>query len=192
LRQCREWRDLGNPLGVALNLSTWSLLDLTFPERVAELIDKWELDASSLELEITETMIMHDPVRALDVLSRLSERGVRIAIDDFGTGYSSLAYLNSLPVDEIKIDRSFVTDMKQSDAIVQSTIDLGRNLGLTVVAEGVETEEACARLQALGCGEAQGFSLSRPLAPDAFWLRDWSTKPAVSWAGLPADTAVAG
>jgi diguanylate cyclase (GGDEF)-like protein len=193
LRQCREWRDLGNPLGVAVNLSTRSLLDLTFPDRVAELIDKWELDASSLELEITETMIMHDPVRALDVLSRLSERGVRIAIDDFGTGYSSLAYLNSLPVDEIKIDRSFVTDMKQSDAIVQSTIDLGRNLGLTVVAEGVETEEACAQLRALGCGEAQGFYLSRPLAPDAFaaWLREWRREPAVSWAGLQADAVVA-
>ncbi|HEV8687621.1 MAG TPA: EAL domain-containing protein [Gaiellaceae bacterium] len=192
LRQCREWRDLGTPLGVAVNLSTRSLLDLTFPERVAELIDKWELDASSLELEITETMIMHDPVRALDVLSRLSQRGVRIAIDDFGTGYSSLAYLTSLPVDEIKIDRSFVTDMRQSDAIVQSTIDLGRNLGLTVVAEGVETEEACAKLRALGCGEAQGFYLSRPLPPDAFvgWLREWNTEPAVSWAGLQAAAVV--
>jgi diguanylate cyclase (GGDEF)-like protein len=193
LCQCREWRDLGNPLAVAVNLSTRSLLDLTFPERVAELIDKWELDASSLELEITETMIMHDPVRALDVLSRLSERGVRIAIDDFGTGYSSLAYLNSLPVDEIKIDRSFVTELKQSDAIVQSTIDLGRNLGLTVVAEGVETAEVCAQLCALGCGEAQGFYLSRPLAPDAFvaWLRDWSAGPGIV-PGLRADAAVTG
>jgi diguanylate cyclase len=133
-------------------------------------------------------MIMHDPVRAQDVLSRLSAFGVRIAIDDFGTGYSSLAYLNNLPVDEIKIDRSFVTDMTKSDAIVQSTIDLGRNLGLTVVAEGVETEQACAQLHALGCGQAQGYYLSRPLAPDAFaaWLRDWTREPVVSWAGLQA------
>jgi diguanylate cyclase (GGDEF)-like protein len=172
LGQCSEWRDAGSPLSVAVNLSTRSLLDSTFPERVGELIEKWDLEPSALELEITETMIMHDPIRAQETLSRLSEQGIRLAIDDFGTGYSSLAYLNRLPVDEIKIDRSFVLDMVQSDAIVQSTIDLGRNLGLTVVAEGVETQEALAQLRALGCGQAQGFYLSRPLPPDAFarWM----------------------
>jgi len=119
-----------------------------------------------LELEITETTILADPFRVRQVLARLNEMGLRLAIDDFGTGYSSLAYLRRLPVHTIKVDRSFVMDMckNASDAtIVRSTIDLGRNLGLEVVAEGVETQEAWEALRALGCTLAQGYLISRPL-----------------------------
>jgi len=122
-----------------------------------------------LELEITESTILADPFRVRQVLTALNELGLRLAIDDFGTGYSSLAYLRRLPVQTIKIDRSFVLDMcdNASDAtIVRSTIDLARNLGLDVVAEGVETEEAWAALRAQGCTLAQGYLISKPLPAD--------------------------
>ena len=121
--------------------------------------------------------MLADPLRTKLILEKLSAMGIRLAIDDFGTGYSSLAYLKRLPVDEIKIDRSFIKHMSEDQddaAIVRSTIDLGRNLGLQVVAEGVETEEAWNELSALGCTIAQGFYLSRPVPPDELsaWLRD--------------------
>ena len=122
-----------------------------------------------LELEITESTILADPFRVREVLSRLNELGLRLAIDDFGTGYSSLAYLRRLPVQTIKIDRSFVMDMCEnaSDAtIVHSTIDLGRNLGLDVVAEGVETQETWDALRRHGCTLAQGYLISKPLPAD--------------------------
>jgi EAL domain-containing protein (putative c-di-GMP-specific phosphodiesterase class I) len=134
-----------------------------------------DVPATRLELEITETVLLSDPMRARAILTRLSAMGIKLAIDDFGTGYSSLAYLKRLPVSEIKIDRSFVTNMNtdRSDAaIVRSTIDLGRNLGLTVVAEGVETEADWAQLKALNCNFAQGYHLSRPIPPGevAAWV----------------------
>jgi EAL domain-containing protein (putative c-di-GMP-specific phosphodiesterase class I) len=119
-----------------------------------------------LVLEITESAVMADPARALEVLGRLHALGVGLAVDDFGTGYSSMAYLKELPVDELKIDRSFVSQMatNPSDAvIVRSTIDLGHNLGLRVVAEGVETQHAWQELSALGCDIAQGYYLGRPM-----------------------------
>jgi EAL domain-containing protein (putative c-di-GMP-specific phosphodiesterase class I) len=122
-----------------------------------------------LELEITETTILADPFRVRQVLSRLNEMGLRLAIDDFGTGYSSLAYLRRLPVQAIKIDRSFVMDMcdNPNDAtIVRSTIDLGKNLGLDVVAEGVETQEAWDALREQGCTLAQGYFIGRPMPAD--------------------------
>jgi len=176
LAQCADWRRDRFELRVAVNLSSRSLLDVELPADVARLLAKWELDGEALELEITETTIMADPLRAAAVLARLNELGVRIAIDDFGTGYSSLAYLSGLPVDEIKIDRSFVTTMTESAShavIVRSTIDLGRNLGLDVVAEGVETAEVREALRNLGCDAAQGYFLSRPVPPAdlAEWLR---------------------
>jgi len=130
--------------------------------------------AERLILEITESTIMADPQRALGVLTRLSEMGIRLSIDDFGVGYSSLSYLKRLPVDEIKIDRSFVAQMAddEDDAfIVRSTIDLGRNLGLSVVAEGVETEAVWNELSELGCDYAQGWFLGRPMP--AADLGDW-------------------
>jgi EAL domain-containing protein (putative c-di-GMP-specific phosphodiesterase class I) len=136
--------------------------------------DGAEVPARSLTLEITETSIMGDPGRTLSVLDRLAGLGLTLAIDDFGTGYSSLAYLKRLPVDEVKIDKSFVLDMKadpDDEAIVRSTVDLGHNLGLRVVAEGVEDEDTWRRLAELGCDRAQGFHLARPMPADA--LEQW-------------------
>jgi diguanylate cyclase (GGDEF)-like protein len=175
MQQCREWRDSGMNIGVAVNMAMRNLLDLQFPDRVAELLDKWRLAPSSLELEITENTIMGDPFRSMQVLRRLNEMGVKLSIDDFGTGYSSLAYLKRLPVDAVKIDKSFVLGMSADDndgAIVRSTIDLARNLGLRVVAEGVETSEIWTELRDLGCDFAQGYLVSRPLPADELtaWL----------------------
>ena len=177
LRQCRTWLLQGLELCVAVNLSTRNLLDLHLPEAVAELLARWEVPAGLLELEITESTILADPVRAMQILSRLDEMGVRLSIDDFGTGYSSLAYLKRLPVDELKIDKSFILGMDESEndeVIVRSTIDLGRNLGLRVVAEGVESPQAWSRLAQLGCNVAQGYFLSRPVPADQLtqWLAD--------------------
>jgi diguanylate cyclase len=176
LGQCRSWQREGMRLGVAVNLSVRNLLDAEFPEQVRRLLDKHGVEPGLLELEITESVVLSDPVRTKRVLDKLSTMGVKLSIDDFGTGYSSLAYLSQLPVDEIKIDRSFVMNMAQCDndaVIVRSTIDLGRNLGLQVVAEGVETEEAWDVLSQLGCTLAQGYYLSRPVpaAELTQWLR---------------------
>jgi diguanylate cyclase (GGDEF)-like protein len=175
LAQCRAWRDSGLGLTVAVNLSVRNLLDAHLPEAIGELLSRHELPPSALELEITESTIVADQVRALDVLTRLNGMGIGLSVDDFGTGYSSLAYLKDLPVSELKIDRKFVNNMTEDgdDAfIVRSTIDLGRNLGLQVVAEGVETEAVWDQLAALGCDLAQGYYLTRPLPADELtaWL----------------------
>jgi diguanylate cyclase (GGDEF)-like protein/PAS domain S-box-containing protein len=166
LSQCRAWQRDGLTLGVAVNLSVRNLLDADFPQQVRRLLQKREVDPALLQLEITESTMLSDPVRTKRVLDKLAAMGIALSIDDFGTGYSSLSYLSQLPVNEIKIDRSFVMNMAQSDndaVIVRSTIDLGRNLGLQVVAEGVETEEAWDELSELGCTLAQGYYLSRPV-----------------------------
>ena len=176
LRQGREWRDAGLHLSISVNLSTRNLLDRDFPKQVAGLLTRWGMEARSLELEVTESSMLANPTRAKVVLQELSELGLRLSIDDFGTGYSSLSYLRQLPVDEIKIDRSFVLGMgdEADDAvIVRSTVDLGRNLGLDVVAEGVETLELWNRLRDLGCQTAQGYFLSRPMP--AHELAGWLT-----------------
>ena len=170
LRQVRAWIDEGRELSVAVNLSARSFLDAQLAIEIPRLLEKYDVDARLLELEITESMLMLDPGRAQAVLERLSRIGLTLSVDDFGTGYSSLANLKRLPVDVIKIDKSFVMDMAidASDAaIVRSTIDLAHNLGLRVVAEGVESHQAWTRLTELGCDLAQGFYVSRPLpAPD--------------------------
>jgi diguanylate cyclase (GGDEF)-like protein len=169
VRQCAAWRDAGLDLHVAVNLTIPDLLDLELPELVATRLEEFGVRPDQLELEITETTILADPFRVRQVLNRLNELGLRLAIDDFGTGYSSLAYLRRLPVQTIKIDRSFVMDMCESasDAtIVLSTIDLGRNLGLEVVAEGVESQEAWDALRQQGCTLAQGYFIGRPMPPD--------------------------
>src|SRR3954469_25757268 len=179
LRQANAWRAKGIEISVAVNLSMQNMLDLRLPNDLARLLTSWRLPAGSLELEITESTIMADHRRATTILSRLSKMGVQLSIDDFGTGYSSLAYLQELPVDAIKIDKSFVMEM-QEDAgnatIVQSTIDLGHNLGLEVVAEGVESAESYSTLAGLGCDYAQGYFLSKPLSPDkmSIWLEVFS------------------
>jgi diguanylate cyclase (GGDEF)-like protein len=170
LRQIREWSDAGLELSIAVNLSARSFLDTQLAVEIPRLLARWEVDAAQLELEITESMLMTDPARAEATLTRLSQIGLTLSVDDFGTGYSSLANLKRLPVDAIKIDKSFVMEMAvdASDAaIVRSTIDLAHNLGLRVVAEGVESEDAWRHLGALGCDYAQGFYLSRPLPAEA-------------------------
>jgi diguanylate cyclase (GGDEF)-like protein/PAS domain S-box-containing protein len=175
LRQARAWTEQGWDLAVAVNLSTRNLLDAEFPDQVAALLARHRVASRHLELEITESTMLEDPPRTRAILERLSNMGIRLSIDDFGTGYSSLAYLKRLPVDEIKIDRSFVMNMDSSEddaTIVRSTIDLGRNLGLEVVAEGVETGPIWDRLTALGCTVAQGYFLSPPVPADELtpWL----------------------
>ena len=169
IRQCRDWQEAGLDLSVGVNLSVQNLLDLQLPGDLAKLLEIYRVHPEKLELEITESMIMTKPKRAMAVINRLSEMGVSLAIDDFGTGYSSLVYLKQLPVSVLKIDKSFVMNMTagEDDAvIVQSTVDLGRNLGLTVVAEGVETERVYERLRSVGCDIAQGYYLSRPIPPE--------------------------
>ncbi|HEX6675360.1 MAG TPA: EAL domain-containing protein [Actinomycetes bacterium] len=175
LHQCRDWRRAGHELAVAVNVSARRLLDLAFPDEVAATLATWGVPPELLIVEITESTLMADPTHALEVLGRLNDMGVQVAIDDFGTGYSSMAYLKSLPVHELKVDRSFVSQMTSStrDAvIVRSTVDLGRNLGLRVVAEGVEDPATRDELDALGCDAIQGFYVCRPVPPDELlrWL----------------------
>jgi diguanylate cyclase (GGDEF)-like protein len=174
IAQCSQWRAEGKDLSVAVNLSVRNLLDPSLPLQISDLLDSYHLPADRLQLEITESMIMSDPERALQIVGRLSDLGVRLSVDDFGTGYSSLSNLKRLPIDELKIDRSFVSPMMQDESdliIVRSTINLGHDLGLKVIAEGVEDELTLKRLATLGCDLAQGYHLSRPLAPAAF--DDW-------------------
>ena len=175
LQQCLEWRRLGYDLIAAVNLSPRNLHDHELPERVRALLDVLDAPASMLELEITESVIMSDPLRSLQVLTRLSKMGLRLAVDDFGTGYSSFSYLRKLPVHEIKIDKSFIDDMVEDgdEVIVQSTIELAHNLGLTCVAEGVQDQATLERLAKLGCDTAKAISFLHRLTAQASrsWLR---------------------
>jgi EAL domain-containing protein (putative c-di-GMP-specific phosphodiesterase class I) len=175
LAQVRLWDGLGVHLDLAVNLSTRSLLDRALPGIVSKMLARHGMAPERLELEITESMIASDPERALEVLAQLRAVGVRLALDDFGTGYSSLANLRDLEVERLKIDRSFTQSMieRHSDAvIVASTVDLAHQLGLEVVAEGVETREAWERLREMRCDLAQGYFLSRPMAAEhaTAWL----------------------
>jgi diguanylate cyclase (GGDEF)-like protein len=168
IEQCAVWGTAGLELQVAVNLTIPDLLELELPDRIAALLEEKGVRPEQLELEITESTILADPFRVRVVLNRLNEMGLRLAIDDFGTGYSSLAYLRNLPVHAIKIDRSFVMGMSEdaSDAtIVRSTIDLAHNLGLEVVAEGVESQEVWDALRAEGCSLAQGYFIAKPAPP---------------------------
>jgi diguanylate cyclase (GGDEF)-like protein len=177
LRACRHWRVEGLAPNVAVNLSPETLRNDTFPDAVAALVEASGSAPPCLELEITENLMIRDPARALATLTRLSTMGIRLSIDDFGTGYSSLRYLEKLPIQELKIDRSFIIGLARrgNEAIVKSTIDLAHNLGLTVIAEGVETEATWNRLVALGCDAAQGFHICPPLPIDEMtvWLGRW-------------------
>jgi diguanylate cyclase (GGDEF)-like protein len=178
IAQCAAWRRDGNDMSVAVNLSVRNLLDRDLPSEIERMLDSYGVPADALQLEITESMIMSDPQRALATVSRLSDLGIRLSVDDFGTGYSSLANLRRLPIDELKIDRSFVSPMLQDESdliIVRSTINLGHDLGLRIIAEGVEDRQTLDHLAELGCDLAQGFHLSRPMAAHAFnrWLTDW-------------------
>jgi diguanylate cyclase (GGDEF)-like protein len=175
LDRCRRWLDEGLRLGVAVNLSVRNLDDPAFPGQVSEALAEHKVSADLLTFELTESAVMRDAERALPVLRRLHELGVGLAVDDFGTGYSSLAYLRRLPVDQVKIDKSFVlgmgTDLSDM-AVVRAIVDLGHTLELTVVAEGVEEESVRDQLAGMGCDVAQGFLFCRPLGEQRFdaWL----------------------
>ncbi|MES1162353.1 MAG: GGDEF domain-containing phosphodiesterase, partial [Rhizobacter sp.] len=174
----RHLQSQGLELKFSINLSTRDLLDQDLPTKFDALLVKHRVPAEAFCLEITESAIMDDPQRALQTLERLHAMGFKLSIDDFGTGYSSLAYLKRLPVDELKIDQSFVFNMERDldDAkIVRSTIDLAHNLGLSVVAEGVETAKAWKLLERLGCDEGQGYFIGRPMPEAQFinWMQDW-------------------
>jgi len=173
--QLQRLRGLGHHLGLAVNLSTHDLLDELLPERVMRHLDRHDVDPTLLTLEITESSLLIDAPRARNTIDRLNKHGIRLSVDDFGTGYSSLSYLRHLPVSELKIDRSFVANVlfdAQDEVIVRSIIDLGHNLGMQVVAEGVETDEVLNRLKGFDCDVAQGFGICRPVPLDSFvaWL----------------------
>ena len=175
LRQGRAWQHEKLGLRVSVNLSMWDLQDTQLPDTLARMLESWNVAHDDLEVEIVESAVAADPERAVQILARLREMGVRIAIDDFGVGYSSLIYLKQLPVHTLKIDKAFIKDMRdESDAaIVRSTIALGHTLGLEVVAEGVENKETYDMLVTMGCDLAQGHFLScpRPAAELTRWLR---------------------
>jgi diguanylate cyclase (GGDEF)-like protein len=175
LRQGAAWRAQGLDVRVEINLSARNLQDFTIADTLADALQRLDAEPGWLGVEITETTVMHNLDRAREVLQRLHDMGVRISIDDFGTGYSSFAYLRDLPVDEVKIDRTFVRDMARSGsdrAIVRATIDLAHALDLTVVAEGVEDVETWEMLIGMGCDRVQGYYVARPLPAATFeeWL----------------------
>jgi diguanylate cyclase (GGDEF)-like protein/PAS domain S-box-containing protein len=177
LRQCRQWHDSGVPVHVAVNISAKSLQEQTLPAKIQAALDKWRIDPRFLKVEITESSIMADPAHALAITSLLQSMGVRLSLDDFGTGYSSLTNLRQLPIDELKIDKSFVMGMSASDAdatIVRTMVDLAHSLGKQVCAEGVEDEETWRRLGEMGCDLAQGYWISKPKPAAEFlqWLVD--------------------
>ncbi|HUK57187.1 MAG TPA: PAS domain-containing protein [Nitrospiria bacterium] len=184
MRQCKAWHEAGMELTVSVNLSARNLLDPKLPALVAEQLQSAGVNPGWMRFEITESAIMADPVHALDVLTKLHEMGIRLSIDDFGTGYSSLFYLQKLPVDTIKIDKSFIINMgrNQNDVvIVRSTIDLAHSLGLRAIAEGVETQDLWDRLSPMGCDAAQGYYISKPLPSEEFtrWIHEspWGLSP---------------
>jgi EAL domain-containing protein (putative c-di-GMP-specific phosphodiesterase class I) len=176
LRRCGQWLAEGIRLQVSVNISVRDLQNPDLPDIVSGLLTSSRVPAELVCLEITESSFMENPQRAVHTLGRLHALGVKLSIDDFGTGFSSLAYLRKLRVHEMKIDRTFIAAMEEANdlAIVRSTIDLAHNLGLRVVAEGIEDERSLARLRAMGCDEAQGYFMSRPLAEEDLrqWLRE--------------------
>jgi len=181
---CATWHRGHLRLNVCVNLSAWSLQDPTLAQNIDRILSRHELPARALSLEITESAVMSDPVRARETLKELDDMKLRLVIDDYGTGFSSLAYLKLLPVTVLKIDKSFVIDMLSDNndlIIVRSTIDLAHNLGMMVVAEGVEDEETMIRLRQLKCDSAQGFHIAHPLPEDQLmdWLSSYELKTAL-------------
>jgi diguanylate cyclase len=182
-RQLVDWQSSGTTIPVAVNVSMRNLLDPRFPTTLREIVAATGLEAGRIKLEITETALMTEAARVLESMNELRQLGFGFSIDDFGTGYSSLAYLQRLPVEEIKIDRSFVGELATnpgSEAIVRATIELAGGLGLDVVAEGVEDDATWQALRRLGCSTAQGYLLSRPMPVSevAGWLAEWSKRSA--------------
>ena len=177
LRHQHEWARDGIDLAVSINISGVSLSDLDLPQLIAQALGTWQADPRKVTLEITESSTINDMDYGLDILSRLKQMGLRLSVDDFGTGYSSLSYVKRFPLDELKIDKLFVQNMRESKGdqqIVRSVIDLAHNFDLSVVAEGVEDEHTFKELKKLGCDIAQGYVISRPM-PEAD-LRIWLAK----------------
>ena len=192
LGQIRRWSELGIQLDLAVNLSVRNLLDANLPRDVKALLERHRVAPARLTLEITESEIMRDPERSMVILGRLRDLGLGLSIDDFGTGHSSLAYLKRLPVDEVKIDRTFVKQVAQDDidsTIVRSIVEVARNRGLRVVAEGIEDDPTWNVLRSLGCDVAQGFFLCQPLDASRLttWLHD-RQRPGRKRASAPALT----
>lgn len=184
IAQCARWSSEGFTVQVSVNISARDLLNPDLPVRFAELLSMHDCPAERLWLEITESAILEDTTHALENLEALASLGCKLSIDDYGTGYSSLSYLKKLPVDELKIDKSFVMNMlrdRDDRVIVQSTIDLAHNMGLKVTAEGVEDQETLDRLRAMGCDMAQGFLMSKPIPADELtrWMAEskWVAAP---------------
>ncbi len=178
MRQLAEWNQRGLRLQLSLNISAEDLLSGDLSERVSALLKVYDLPAEQLIFEITESAVMREPELALEVLLRLRACGISLSVDDFGTGYSSLAHLKRLPVQELKIDQSFVRDLDETSedaVIVRSTIEMSHNLGLKVVAEGVEYEHSLRLLERWHCDTAQGYLISRPLSAAAF--ESWIAQP---------------
>ena len=178
LKECRDCKNEGYDVGINVNISVYCLQDFSFPDEVKLLLKKYDTGAEKLELEITESALMHDLSRAGKILKKLNDMGIRLAIDDFGTGFSSLNYLKTLPVDTIKIDKSFIMDMQinsKDRAVVKTIIELGHNLGCRVVAEGVEDQATLDSLAQLGADRIQGFYFSKPLPTNEFiaWISDF-------------------
>jgi len=176
MHQLVNWHSVGLKIGIAVNISPSTLLNYDLPDVITGLMARYELDPGFITLEITEGTLIKNPARALEILTRLNKMGIKISIDDFGTGYSSLAYLKKLPASEVKIDKSFVTDMLKDDndaVIVKTTIELAHNLDMKVTAEGVETHQLALRLKELGCDNLQGYYFSRPCSEKDFmaWVR---------------------
>jgi diguanylate cyclase (GGDEF)-like protein len=185
LDQAAAWQAVGRQLTIAVNLSASSLVENDLPEHVAAMLAARDLAPGALQLEITEEFLMADRDRARDILTQLRLGGIQISVDDFGTGYSSLSYLRDLPIDELKLDRSFVTPMSddaRAAALVASTISLAHSLDLRMVAEGVETEAAYRELARMGCDLGQGYYMSRPVpaAELEHWLDTWDITREIS------------
>jgi EAL domain-containing protein (putative c-di-GMP-specific phosphodiesterase class I) len=177
IAQAGRWKRDGLPLRVAVNLSVADLLDEGLPDEISGLLTRHGLSGKALQLEVTENVFMTAPERVAEVIARLGRHGVTLSLDDFGAGYSSLAHLRRLDVDELKIDRSFVTNTGTNafdTAVVRSTVGLGHSLRLRVVAEGVESEATFDELREYGCDEAQGYFIHPPVPADELttWLRD--------------------
>lgn len=185
MQQCAHWVQQGHKLSVAVNLSTWDLQDPQLIGYIKTLFEDCAIGPQYLLLEITESVMMANPKRAIETLNQLADMGIELAVDDFGTGFSSLSYLKKLPIHELKIDKSFVIDMCKNDhdaVLVRSIIDLSHNLGLSVVAEGVEDQQILDLLEILRCDKLQGYFISRPMSADLFedWLQNWKVCPTLT------------
>lgn len=184
IRYAARWHQAGENMTLSINVTASTLLDLTLPDRIAELCKQCQLPPERLILEVTENEAMRDVTRTMDVLLRMRIRNIGVSIDDFGTGHSSLRELQRMPFSELKVDKGFVTDMvtsKDCEVIVNAIIDLGHNLGLKIIAEGVEDVRTWNMLSEKGCDFAQGFLMGKPMPADEFdrWLAQWRMQPSV-------------